>query len=466
MRKTFHHLPSPLVIAGLILFFTMPSAWAVIIDERPYRNLVQEAALIIRGEVTETLFRSGQNPGGGEPLPYTFVSIRIEETLKGRSENPERIVLRVPGGLSEDGEQVSVLAGSPRFDVGDTGVFFIRRDPETGRAPEDPLVGLKQGFTRFNPDGSVVNELAYEPLLSSDPALAARLHPREIRDYAALAERLKEPRNAAERSLARYVSEAALMLMEDPEAWRELSSAQWSMRMSDDRARGIEESGALQDRSLKSLLQTVLPGKFQVQLRSPLEAMLYRDLNHALFEVDLFPVASLEGIELRPEVRRLAESDPRAMDLPMLLKRNRRILEELFPGLVYRSLDETLIVGRYRPLPSIMTTEYGPHTYRMNIVALPESEGENPVPGGPPAGKALSRQEFLSHLRTMVRELHTASELEALPAVESADAEAAFTATFHPPVATPPTYNFEPDADEDDESRRLQENRGNPVIDQ
>lgn len=83
--------------------------------------------------------------------------MQIQDVLKGEPENPETIVLRTEAGVLPDGETFRITSGVPLFDVGDTGIFFINRNPENGRPTNDPLVGLDQGFTRFLPDGSAMN---------------------------------------------------------------------------------------------------------------------------------------------------------------------------------------------------------------------------------------------------------------------------------------------------------------------
>ncbi len=462
-------------LAAILFAASTMGGHGIVLEQKLYRHFVSEADLIIQGEVVDKAFRSSSGADGeeareGSRLPHTFVTIAIEQTLKGLSENPESLTIRYSGGISQDGEAIMATSGTPMLDVGDRGVFFVRRAPESRHPHPQPLVGLKQGFTRFLEENQVMNEMGYELILTDDPVFAARIHPDDVRDYEVLAQHLREPDNAAEEKLLSRLSEAAHQIIREPESASQLPPEALTFRLSGPQAQRLMETMEDSEHSLRELLQRLMPQKFRAISGSIAEAILYRDLNHALFNRELFMPKDLQEVSLRPETKELVEQDPNEMPIGQVLKRNRRVIEDLFPNLVVRSFDRSPVLGRYRPIEAMMTTRIGEHEVRMKRLPVPEGEGEAPEPEELPKGKVLGQEAFLEHLKAMIKiAISREGQKEESNPVVGFDPDEPFTVSPPKPSAPPRSLSLparEPRNDrEAAEFEALQESEGNPVVD-
>jgi hypothetical protein len=91
---------------------------------------------------------TGASFGGGHgPIPFTHISLVLDEIVKGPS-HPGLLKLRMPGGPLPDGRRMEVL-GLPRFEVGRRYYLFLRPDCET---IGDFVTGVNQGFFRIVAD--------------------------------------------------------------------------------------------------------------------------------------------------------------------------------------------------------------------------------------------------------------------------------------------------------------------------
>jgi hypothetical protein len=457
-------------IAGGIAFLSFSSDLsALLIDRLEYRHFASEAELIVRGTVTEESYRafSEQNGPEGQQLPFTFTTVQIHEVLKGEPENPESVVLRTEAGVLPDGETFRITSGVPLFDVGDQGIFFINRNPENGRPTNDPLVGLDQGFTRFLPDGSAMNELKYELLHTDDPVFAARVHPRDVRDYALFMERLRSPANAGQQRVAGELSEASKLLLEDPEAQDNLPRAAFTFAMPEDRADEVRASIPETERSLPDLLEILMPHNYRNQARTIRQAFLYRDLNHLLFRRDLFTPEMLADIGLRPVTKELLNQDPQEMPIDLVLKRNRRAMEDIFPRLLLKTMKTNVVRGPYRAVEAMMVTQMGEHELRMAMPPTDDGEGGETGANERPEGVLLDQGAFSERLGALIDHIHTEDELANLPVTLSHDADAPFTPRDS--IALPPPQDFRlpgevPAPLEAGEAGALEANDGNPVL--
>ncbi|NEO80522.1 hypothetical protein [Moorena sp. SIO4G3] len=108
---------------------------------------VKEADFIFRGTVAKVQYRLSSNQRG---LPHTFVTYKVEETLKGRVKPGSLVTLRFIGGHDNKGNFLTV-SGVPFFDVGDTDILLVKGNGKSGC----PLVGCAEGRIR------VINNQAF-----------------------------------------------------------------------------------------------------------------------------------------------------------------------------------------------------------------------------------------------------------------------------------------------------------------
>lgn len=128
-------------ITGLILavLWVAVTAGATTVVPPSFDELVRESELIFRGRVTAV--KSDWSGEGKGRAPATWVTFAVERTLRGSA--GETITLEFMGG--EVGQKRLVLAGWPKFEVGDRGVFFVEN--REGRVC--PLMRLRHGKYRI-----------------------------------------------------------------------------------------------------------------------------------------------------------------------------------------------------------------------------------------------------------------------------------------------------------------------------
>ena len=123
----------------IVMFSFVVSAQATSVIPPTFDELVRESELILRGRVTAV--RSGWSEVGMKPRIATWVTIAVERTLRG--EAGAAVTLEFMGGVV--GETRLEVAGWPRFEVGDRGIFFV----ENRQARMCPLVRLRHGRYRI-----------------------------------------------------------------------------------------------------------------------------------------------------------------------------------------------------------------------------------------------------------------------------------------------------------------------------
>jgi hypothetical protein len=132
--------------AMLVLAAWAPSASA----QTPGRPLtlpmaVEQSELIFLGTVTDVAFRLSADAGDGfAVLPHTFVTYRIEDTLRGAAPGNE-ITLRFLGGYSPETGRVMLAPGARFFREGDRDVILVAGN---GRYA-CPMVGCSGGRFRI-----------------------------------------------------------------------------------------------------------------------------------------------------------------------------------------------------------------------------------------------------------------------------------------------------------------------------
>lgn len=128
-------------ITGLILavLWATVAGSATTVVPPSFDELVRESELIFRGRVTAV--KSDWSGEGKGRAPATWVTFAVERALRGST--GETITLEFMGG--EVGQKRLVLAGWPKFEVGDRGVFFVEN--REGRVC--PLMRLRHGKYRI-----------------------------------------------------------------------------------------------------------------------------------------------------------------------------------------------------------------------------------------------------------------------------------------------------------------------------
>jgi hypothetical protein len=118
--------------AALTVVVVVPASPSVVtrMDEE---TLVRLSSVVVRGEV-----ESMASVEDARSAIDTWVSIRIEESLKG-ADGRDRIAVSVPGGTV--GERTSVVFGAPRFRVGEKVLVFATPT----KAGDLTVTGLFQG---------------------------------------------------------------------------------------------------------------------------------------------------------------------------------------------------------------------------------------------------------------------------------------------------------------------------------
>lgn len=186
--------PLPCVLVALLALSLPTLARASLVTSMDTDALVELSTVIVRGEVTSVV--TGPDEDGAL---YTWVSVRVEESLRGGT-GRESITLRMPGGHWQG--RVSRVLGSPDFRVGERVVVFAR---PTGTGPLT-ITGLFQGKLRIEGD-------AGEERALRDEGRGARVVERLARSVPPTSEPL-EPFLARVRDLTRLhpgpVSSAAI----------------------------------------------------------------------------------------------------------------------------------------------------------------------------------------------------------------------------------------------------------------
>lgn len=126
------------LVVALVLLALPARAHTVLPTE--FREVVRDASLIVRGQVTDV--RSVVVPGTGIESIATFA---VEAVLKGQAGG--FVYVRVPGG--EVGRSKVVMVGAPTFRAGQRAVLFLRQSASD--ASWRPI-GLTLGVYRVQAD--------------------------------------------------------------------------------------------------------------------------------------------------------------------------------------------------------------------------------------------------------------------------------------------------------------------------
>jgi hypothetical protein len=131
------------MLFSLLLACTFSSENEVQTNLRPdasFEERVEAADAAFTGTVTDIRYAQSSPGEGMVELPFTFVTWKIEKSLKGTL--PETLSLRFLGGPLADG-RVVMASEFPDFEVGDQDILLV-----DGRESGCPLVGCSQGRFR------------------------------------------------------------------------------------------------------------------------------------------------------------------------------------------------------------------------------------------------------------------------------------------------------------------------------
>lgn len=172
------HLRPFLALTAAILL-AAPAVRAMSVVPPTFPELVAESESIVRGEVTAISCAYVDTPGG-RPIK-TFVTFKVERTLKGAAPAADTLTLVFLGGTI--GTDSLEVAGMPKFKIGDREIVFVARNGKT----YCPLIAAGHGRYRVLRDAATQRDyIAREnrtPLESTEeivlpleaPAAAARL---------------------------------------------------------------------------------------------------------------------------------------------------------------------------------------------------------------------------------------------------------------------------------------------------
>jgi hypothetical protein len=157
LKKTFNGLLLATLGAWQCNAFGLVTGDPMGLDE-----LAERANLVFKGEVIKVETRFAQpSPNLSRPAPYTFVTYRVDQTIKGEL-SEKTMTLRFAGGPFNDDEFV-MIDGLPLMDVGDKDVLFVA---DNGEDP-CPLVDCSNG--RFREIGGFIfNEQGQSIELTQD----------------------------------------------------------------------------------------------------------------------------------------------------------------------------------------------------------------------------------------------------------------------------------------------------------
>lgn len=144
------------LLAGIGLAAATVSATIVIPAE--FREVVSEAGLIVRCQVTDV--RAVALPEGGVE---SVVTIAVESVLKGQAASGF-VSMRVPGG--ERGRIRHVMVGAPTFKPGQRALLFLRQGVDRAWRP----IGLTQGVYRVQAEPESGRPVVQPPVVAGRTA--------------------------------------------------------------------------------------------------------------------------------------------------------------------------------------------------------------------------------------------------------------------------------------------------------
>jgi hypothetical protein len=136
--------------------------FATVVVPAEFKEIVAEAALIVRGHVTDV--RGVVVPNRGIE---TVATIAVDAAIKGTAE--DFVTVRVPGGVV--GRYRWVMVGAPTLSTGEQAVFFLKRDASTAWRP----VGLSMGIYAIHAAASTGAPVVDPPVVAGKTAAVGRV---------------------------------------------------------------------------------------------------------------------------------------------------------------------------------------------------------------------------------------------------------------------------------------------------
>jgi hypothetical protein len=134
-------------IAGLALIAVILAApaFATTVAKMDLAQLVKRADFIVQGQVQSVYTQWDEQ----QRLVFTYISIRVDESLKGGSR--QSVLIRQIGGTA--GTVQMSVAGVPQFKSGEMAVVFLKQQNDG----TFQVVGMNQGLYEIIDDFAVTN---------------------------------------------------------------------------------------------------------------------------------------------------------------------------------------------------------------------------------------------------------------------------------------------------------------------
>ena len=133
---------------------------ATVIVPTEFKEIVADAALIVRGHITDVRAVEDRDRG-----VETIATISVDTILKG--EPVDFVTMRLPGGVI--GRYRYVMVGAPVVTVGQAGVFFLKRDASLNAWRP---VGLGMGIYAVQAEPATGRPVVSPPLVTGQTAAA------------------------------------------------------------------------------------------------------------------------------------------------------------------------------------------------------------------------------------------------------------------------------------------------------
>jgi hypothetical protein len=130
---------------ALMLALLAAPAFATTVTKLNLAQLVKRADLIVQGQVQSVYTQWDAE----QHLVFTFISIRVDESLKGG--NRQSVLIRQVGGTV--GTVQMSIAGVPQFKSGEMAIVFLKRQDDS----TFQVVGMNQGLYEIVEDFAVSN---------------------------------------------------------------------------------------------------------------------------------------------------------------------------------------------------------------------------------------------------------------------------------------------------------------------
>ena len=137
-------------------------------------SMTADVDAVVIGTVTGSVLGRVVPTADSEGLPFTFVDIKVEQTLRGSA--PENVTLEQTGGRLDSGILYSTDDGGS-YVTGDRVLLFLKAQPDTG------LYYLAHPKGRFSIRQGILESVV------PDDSVAQMLHHRSVRDVRRLMRR-------------------------------------------------------------------------------------------------------------------------------------------------------------------------------------------------------------------------------------------------------------------------------------